>query len=337
MAAETIAHPRTASDSPLRLPTLADVRAAAVVVRAALPPTPVVGHPLLDRTVGGTVLVKHENVLPTGAFKVRGGVHLASRLTDDDRRRGLVTASTGNHAQSVAWAARLAGTSATVVMPSSAPGFKREAVEVLGGRVVVHGPTMGEAMAHARSLAEAGPRYVDPADPAILLGHATAYLELFEEVPDLDAVFVPIGSGTGAAGACVVRDALAPGCRVVGVQSAASPAAYRSWRGGGVVSAPCESRAAGLATAAGYPLPQAVLRDRLDDFRLVTDDAIDEAAALLATRAHTLAEGAGAAALAGLLAEPVRPARSAVVVTGGNASPEEIARIAALTASRDVV
>src|SRR5690349_12387012 len=136
------------------------VRRAAEIVAAELPATPLVAHPLLDRAVGRTVLVKHENVLPTGSFKVRGGVHLASTLTDADRRAGLVSVSTGNHAQSVAYAARLAGTTATIVMPTSAPRCKADAVEALGATVVRHGPTLVEAAAHARALAATGYRYV---------------------------------------------------------------------------------------------------------------------------------------------------------------------------------
>lgn len=310
------------------------IRRAAGIVAAELPATPVVAHPLLDRAVGRPVLVKHENVLPTGSFKVRGGVHLASTLTDADRRAGLVSVSTGNHAQSVAYAARLAGTTATIVMPTSAPQVKADAVEALGASVVRHGPTMVEAAAHARELAGAGRRYVDTAEEAIVLGHATAYLELFEARPDLAAVVVPIGSGTGAAGACVVRDALAPACKVIGVQSHLAPAAHRSWRSGAMESVPSRTRVSGLATGCGFPLPQAVMAGRLDDFLLVGDDDISHAARLLASHAHTLAEGAGAASLAGLLAagetgipDDGRPV--AVVCTGGNASAEEISDLAA--------
>jgi threonine dehydratase len=311
------------------LPSYADVVAAGEVVGRELAATPLVSHPMLDRAAQAEVLVKHEHVLPTGSFKVRGGVHLASQLSSAEAARGLVTTSTGNHAQSVAYAARLAGVTATVVMPTSAPACKRDAVEALGATVVTRGAVLGEAAAHARDLAEStGASYVDPTDPRILLGHATAYLELFRTATP-DVVYVPIGSGTGAAGACLVRDVLAPDCRVVGVQSAAAPAGWRSWKAGEIVTAPCGTRASGLATTTGYPLPQALLRDRLDDFVLVTDDQIDAAARLLATRAHTLAEGAGAASLAALLADRERPARAAVVCTGGNASTEEIARLAA--------
>jgi threonine dehydratase len=309
----------------------AAIAAAGEIVTSELDVTPLVGHPLLDRVVGAEVLVKHEHVLPTGSFKVRGGVHLAARLTDLEAERGLVTCSTGNHAQSVAYAARLAGSHATVVMPACAPQVKRDAVEALGATVVSHGADLGESAQHARSLAAGpgAPSYVDTTDERIILGHATAYLELFRQAPDLEAVFVPIGSGTGAVGACLVRDALAPTCRVIGVQSDAAPAAWRSWRSGAVQCAPAMTRASGLATSHGYPATLAHLRAGLQDFVLVSDDDIDDAARLLASHAHTLAEGAGAAALAGLLASEDRARRVAVICTGGNASADEIARLAA--------
>ena len=316
--------------TPLASLTFDDVVRAADVVARHLPPTPVWSYPMLDRRAGTHVVVKHENVQPTGAFKVRGGVHLAATLSATELRAGLVTASTGNHAQSVAWAARLRSTTATVVVPRGTHDRRVAAIEGLGAGVVRYGDDLAQAMAHAHRLADDhGLRFVDPGnDPAIVLGHATAYLELFRQEPDLDVVLVPVGSGTGAAGACLVRDALAPACRVVGVQSAAAPAAYLSWRSGELTSAPCSTRAAGLATCAGYDLPQRILRSRLDDFRLVSDEQIGDAIRVLATDAHTLSEGAGAAALAALLADPAPPARCAVVVTGGNASDDELRALA---------
>ncbi|WP_408896349.1 threonine/serine dehydratase [Nocardioides sp. R1-1] len=334
--------PLTASSSdpssdPAAELTFEAVLAAAEIVRTELAPSPLQAHPLLDRALGRPVLVKHENVLPTGAFKVRGGVHLAARLTDAERAHGLVTCSTGNHAQSVAYGARLAGVRATVVMPASAPAAKRDAVRALGAEVVLVGASLGEAAEHARArAAQTGASFVCPTDPRIVLGHATAYLELFGQAADagaeLSALFVPVGSGTGAAGACLVRDVLAPDCRVVGVQSAAAPAGWRSWRSGAIETAPATTRAAGLATTTGYPRTQAVLRERLDEFVLVDDDAIDDAARLLATCAHTLAEGAGAASLAGALARRM-DGLVAVVCTGANASADEIARLAGSVAA----
>ncbi len=317
-------------------PTFDDVLRAAEAVRDHLPPTPAWSYPALNAVAGCDVVVKHENSQPTGAFKVRGGLALAAAMPPDQLTRGLITASTGNHAQSIAYAARRAGTRATVVVPESAPACKVEAVRLLGATVVTFGPSMSEAAQHARELAEAdGLVYVDPGNtPAIIAGHATVYLELLTRFPDLQAVYVPIGSGSGAAGACLVRDRLAPGCRIIGVQSSAAPAAHRSWTSGRLESAPCTTRHSGLATGSGFALPQSILAGGLHDFLLVDDDAIGDAAAALAHHAHTLAEGAGAAGLVGLLSDPDHSERCAVICTGGNASPEEVAALGAASAHR---
>jgi threonine dehydratase len=310
--------------------TYEDVLAAAARIEPHLPPTPAWAYPLLDDAVGARVVVKHENVQPTGAFKVRGGINLALTMPDEERTAGLVTASTGNHAQSVCYGARLIAARAVVVVPESSPSGKVDAVRALGGEVVVHGPTMDEAVVEAKRRAETeGLRYVDPGnEPAIVAGHATVYLELMQQYPDLETVYVPVGSGTGASGACVVRKVLAPGCRVVAVQSAAAPAAYEAWRSGVPAQIPCRTMSSGLATGKSFDLPQSVLADHLDDFILVEDEELHAAARMLATCAHTLAETAGAAALAGLLRDASRPERCAVVVTGGNASAEEIRSLA---------
>lgn len=318
----------TAPTAP-KAPSFADIRRAAEAIAVHLPPTPAWSYPALDAVAGCEVVVKHENTQPTGAFKVRGGIALAATMPADQLARGLVTASTGNHAQSIAYAARLADTTATIVVPTSAPTAKVDAVRLLGATVVTFGPTMTEAVAHARQLAdERGMSYVDPGNtPAIIAGHATVYVELFRQRPDLEAVYVPIGSGSGAAGACLVRDELAPHCLVVGVQSSAAPAAYRSWASRRAEAAPCLTRHSGLATGHSFDLPQSVLAAGLVRFVLVGDDAIDRAVGLLAHKAHTLAEGAGAAALAGLLHDDARPARCAVVCTGGNASDDDLAAL----------
>lgn len=310
--------------------TYEGVLAAAEAIAPHLPPTPAWSYPLLDQAAGVTVVVKHENVQPTGAFKVRGGINLALALSADEREAGLVTASTGNHAQSVCYGARLVGATAVIVVPESAPSSKVAAVRALGGEVVVHGPTMDEAVEEAKRLAgERGLRYVDPGnEPAIVHGHATVYLELLQRHQQLEAIYVPVGSGTGASGACVVREVLAPSCRVIAVQSSAAPAAHIAWQDGRPAQAPCRTRSSGLATGTSYALPQRVMAGRLDDFVLVSDDDLDAAAGLLASHAHTLAESAGAAALAGLLATPDRPQRCAVIVTGGNASADEIRAVA---------
>ncbi len=306
--------------------SLVSIRTAAEAVDAVLPRTVAWRYPLLDAATGAQVIVKHENHQPTGAFKIRGGLALMASLRDDEIGEGLIAASTGNHAQSVAFAARRHEVPAAVVMPEDAPEGKAEATRALGATVIRFGDDLTHAAAHARALAARdGWRYVGPGDePAIICGHATVALEVFTEHRDLEALYVPVGSGTGAAGACIVRDALAPRCRVIGVQSAAAPAAYESWVAGRIVTAPSRTRVSGIATATGYELPQSILRERLDEFLLVDDDAIDDARRLLARTAHTLAEGAGATALAGLMAHEGRPTRCAIIVTGGNADEAEL-------------
>ncbi|MGK5678607.1 threonine ammonia-lyase [Actinoplanes sp. URMC 104] len=308
--------------------TYASVRAAADTLARHLPPTPMWSYPVLDAAVGATVLVKHENTQPIGAFKVRGALNLLSCSPG----RGTVTYSTGNHAQAMAYASHLFGVPCTVVMPAAANPAKAEAVRAWGADVVLTGATLADAEQHAVALAErTGHRLVSPGDtPELLAGVGTLYAEVLTARPDLSAVIVPVGSGTGAAAAAVVARELAPTCEVIAVQSAASPAAHDSWRSGELTTRPNGTRVEGLATGRGYDLPQQILRKHLSDFLLVTDDQIASAQRLLATAAHTLAEGAGAAALAAVMAHGERFAGRtvAVVCTGGNASPRELAALA---------
>jgi threonine dehydratase len=308
----------------MRIPTFPDLLRARQVVRTHLAPTPLRPAPAL----GPGVFVKHENVQPTGAFKVRGGLNLVAGLAPDVRRRGLVGYSTGNHAQSLAFAAARADVPCVIVMPQAPNPTKAAAVRALGAELVTAGATFDEARAHAAALArDRGMRLVSAADePDIIAGVATAYLELFHQRPDLDAVIVPVGSGSGAAAACLVAAAVAPRCEIIAVQSAAAPAAHDSWRAGRTVTRPNRTAVEGLATGSGFELPQHVLRTHLADFRLVDDAAIRAAQWRLMRDAQTLAEGAGAAPLAAYLAEPDRFAGRtvALVCTGANASATEI-------------
>ncbi|GID25890.1 threonine ammonia-lyase [Paractinoplanes brasiliensis] len=306
----------------------ADVRAAVPTVSRHLPPTPMWSYPVLNAAVGATVHVKHENTQPVGAFKARGALNLLASSPG----RGTVTYSTGNHAQSMAWASHLFDTPCTVVMPAGANPGKVAAVRAWGATVVLTGDVLADAEAHAVELArETGQLLVSPGDtPQLPAGVGTLYVEVLTAHPDLDAIVVPVGSGTGAAAAAVVVEALAPRCEVIAVQSSASPAAHDSWRSGSPCTRPNRTRVEGLATGRGYDLPQQILRKHLTDFVLVSDARITEAQRLLATSAHTLAEGAGAAALAALLEFPDRFAgrEVAVICTGGNASPAELAELA---------
>ncbi|KAJ8142485.1 hypothetical protein OY671_004373 [Metschnikowia pulcherrima] len=314
-------------------PTSRDVLDARRLLATHLQPTPARTYPALDRATGAHVVVKHENHQPTGAFKVRGALNSLSRLTPDERAHGVTAFSTGNHAQAVAHAARTTATPCTIVMPTDPNPTKADAVRDLGARLVLSGTTFDDAREHATALAaEDRSRLVSAAnEPLLVAGVATAYLELLADAPDLDVLVVPVGGGSGAAAACLVAQALAPGLEVVAVQSAASPAAHDSWRARDLVARPNTSRAEGLATGTGFALTQAVSREHLDDFVLVDDDTIDRAAALYLTAARTVAEGAGAAALAAVLADPDRFAgrRVGVVCSGGNASPAESRRVSA--------
>lgn len=312
--------------------TYADVCAARTIVERHLPPTPMWSYPLLDRETGAQILVKHENVQPVGAFKVRGGLTLLDRLAPAERARGTITYSTGNHALSMAYASSRAAVPCTVVMPAAANPAKAEALRAWGAEVVLTGPDLAAAQRYAEQAAtETGARLVSPGDtPELLAGVGTLYQEILTAAPDLDTIVVPVGSGTGAAAAVVVARELAPDCRIIAVQSASSPAAHDSWTTGEPVERPNRTRVEGLATGRGFALPQRILRGGLKDFLLVTDDQIADAQRLLATHAHTLAEGAGAAALAAVIAHPdlFTGRRTAVVCTGGNASPAELAGLA---------
>jgi threonine dehydratase len=314
-------------------PTFADVLTAGTLLADHLPPTPMWSYPALDALAGARVFVKHENTQPVGSFKVRGGLTLLAGMSREQRGRGVVSYSTGNHAQSLAYACAEFGAACTVVMPAGASEEKSRAVRALGATVLLHGADLAEAQETAGKVAADEDRLlVSPADTAALIaGVGTAYLEIFRARPDLDAVVVPVGSGTGAAAAALVAAHLAPRCRVIAVQSAASPAAHDSWRAGECVRRPDRTGAEGLATGRGFDLPQRMLRGTLADFHLVDDAELAAAQWLLASHAHTLAESAGAAGLAAVLARPDEFAgkRIAVVCTGGNAPAREIATLSA--------
>jgi threonine dehydratase len=315
----------------LRAPTFDDVLAARERIAPYLRPTPLYRWPALCDLVGADVWVKHENHQPVGAFKVRGGVNLVSQLPEADRRAGVITASTGNHGQSIAYAARLFGARALICVPERANPVKLASMEALGAELIVHGRDFDDAREHCERLAaEHGYRYVHSGDePDLIAGVATETLEILEERPDLDAVIVPIGGGSGAAGACIAAKAMRPGLEVIGVQSEAAPAAYRSWREGSLVEAPMETKAEGLATRTAFGLPQEILRDQLDEFLLVSEEEIEQAVLQMIEGTRNLVEPAGAAPLAGALQLKGRldGKQIALVASGGNISPAQLREI----------
>jgi threonine dehydratase len=311
-----------------QVPTLADVLEARRSIAPHLRPTPLYGYASLDELLGTEVFVKHENHQPVGAFKVRGGVNLVSRLTPDERRRGVIAASTGNHGQSIAFAARLFGVQATICVPEAANSVKVASMRGLGAELVFHGRDFDAAREHCEQLAsEHGFRYVHSGnEPLLIAGVATQTLEILEEQPGIEVVIVPIGGGSGAAGACIVAKSVNPEVKVIGVQSDAAPAAYRSWRERRLVDDRMETFAEGLATRSPFELPQRILWRLLDDFVLVSDDEIRAAQKLLIETTRNLVEAAGAAPLAAALRlrEQLAGKHVALVMSGGNVSLEQL-------------
>jgi threonine dehydratase len=311
-----------------QVPTLADVLEARRSIAPHLRPTPLYGYASLDELLGTEVFVKHENHQPVGAFKVRGGVNLVSRLTPDERRRGVIAASTGNHGQSIAFAARLFGVQATICVPEVANPVKVASMRGLGAKLVFHGRDFDAAREHCEQLAsEHGFRYVHSGnEPLLIAGVATQTLEILEEQPGIEVVIVPIGGGSGAAGACIVAKSVNPEVKVIGVQSDAAPAAYRSWRERRLVDDRMETFAEGLATRSPFELPQRILWRLLDDFVLVSDDEIRAAQKLLIETTRNLVEAAGAAPLAAALRlrDQLSGKRVALVMSGGNVSREQL-------------
>lgn len=303
-------------------PTLRDVLDARRTIAPYVSRTPLISYAALDSFIGAEVCLKHENHHPLGAFKVRGGINLLAHLSEEQRRRGLTTASTGNHGQSVANACRLFGAKAVIVVPKNANPLKVKSMENLGAEVLFHGGNFDEARGYSERLAkEEGYRYVHAADePLLVAGVATFALEIIEDFPDVEYILVPLGGGSGAAGASIVAKAVNPNIRVVAVQSEQAPAGYLSWKNRRITEAPMHTIAEGLATQTGYELPQSIIWDLLDDFLLVSDEEIARAIAILIEKAHTLAEEAGAAALAGAIKmkDELKGKRVAVVVTGSN-------------------
>ncbi len=313
------------------IPTFKDVLQARQVVYQHVSRTPLHHYPALSALVGAEVYLKHENHHARGSFKVRGGVNFMTHLSPEERKRGVITSSTGNHGQSIAYAGRAFGVKAVVVVPEGSNPNKLEAMRNLDAEVIVHGSMFDESRAHAEMLTrEMGYRYVHAAnEPLLIAGVATYTLEVFEDLPQVDYLFVPLGGGSGASGACIVAKTLNPSTQVIAVQSEAAPAGYLSWKGGRLVEAEMSTFAEGLATSTAYELPQSIIQDLLDDFLLVSDDEIKEAIVHLLQRAHTLAEGAGATALAGAIKARDRLAgkKVAVVVSGGNITVQQLSGI----------
>jgi threonine dehydratase len=311
-------------------PTLDDVVAARARVYAHMRPSPLLHHPLLDEWIGSCVWVKHENHNPTGSFKIRGGLNLVAQLADEQRRRGVLAASTGNHGQSLALACQLTGIRCRIVVPVGSNPDKTAAMRAYGAEVIEHGRDFDDAREWVESIAvREGWRYVHNAnEPQLIAGVGTYAAELFDALDRVDFVFVPIGGGSGAAGCAIVRDGLGARTRIIGVQARQADAFARSWRGPErVTHERADTCAEGIATRTTFDLTFSMLKTALDDVVTLEEDELREAIAAAIHYTHNLAEGAGAAPLAA--ARCYGPAKGATVVcvmSGGNADRRTLLR-----------
>jgi len=312
----------------LQAPTFQDVLKARQVVNRYLRPTALHFYPALSDLLGFHAYVKHENHQPVGAFKVRGGVYLVSQMSEEERQRGVITASTGNHGQSIAYAGWLFGVQALIGVPEGANPGKVAAMRALGAEVRFHGPDFDAAREYVEQLAaKEGYRYVHAGnEPHLIAGVGTYALEILEDLPDVETIIVPVGGGSGASGICTVFKTARPSVKVIGVQAAAAPAAYKSWKAKKLVQDRTETFAEGLATRTAFALPQRILWEHLDDFVLVSEEEMRRAILLMLEKTHNLAEAAGAASLAAAvkLKEQLAGRKVALVLSGGNLSVDKL-------------
>jgi len=320
---------RTESEAiPMSIPKLQDILHAQKRIRPYLARTPLHSYPAINELVGTTLFIKHENYQPIGAFKVRGGINLVSQLSPEEREKGVIAASTGNHGQSVAYAARLFGVKAIIVVPENANPGKVAAMQGMGAEVIFHGATYDESKLHCETVArEHGYRYIHSGnEPLLIAGVATEALEMLEDEPGLEVIIVPVGGGSGAAGVSIVAHAVNPHIQVIGVQSEASPAAYETWRQRRLVEAPNRTIAEGLATGVAFELPQKIMRELLYDFMLVSEEEIMRSMVWMIERAHTLTEGAGAASLAAAyhMRDRLKGKKVGLICSGGNTSLDHL-------------
>jgi threonine dehydratase len=318
----------------MNFPTYADVLAAAPVVHRYLKPTPLYEWPALSELLGCRYFLKHENHTPTTAFKVRGGIYVISRLSEEEKHHGIIACTTGNHGQSLAYACRLFGVRCVLVVPAKNNPDKVAAMRALGAEIVEHGIDYDEAREHCEILRHREQlRYIHSAnEPDLIAGVGTYALEIFDELPEPDVLLVPVGLGSGICGTALVAAERRPAMRVIGVQSELAPAVTQSWREGRPVQTGTpRTFAEGMATRMPAEMTLELMRRYVHDMVLVSEDSLREAIRLLLRVTHNLAEGAGAASTAAAFQIRERLAGKTVVgvLSGGNLDLRELARIVA--------
>ncbi len=317
----------------MQLPTATEFDAVQSTVYAAMPATPQYAWPLLAEALGAEVWVKHENHTPLGAFKVRGGVVYMKALRErEPQARGVISATRGNHGQSMAFAARRHGLSATIVVPRDNSVEKNAAMRALGAELIEHGDDFQASREHAAALAtQRDLHFVPSFHRDLVLGVATYWVEFFRAVQP-DVVFVPIGQGSGISACAMARSISGVPTRIVGVVSAHATAYLDSFRAGRVIEAPATTQLAdGMACRVPDAAALDVIRREVDDVVAVTDDEVAAAMRLLYTATHNVAEGAGAASLAAAMQQRLRWQGKTVGVTlcGGNVDRSVLARVLA--------
>lgn len=313
-----------------------DVLAARERLRPYLSPSPLRRYPLLDELVGHGihVYVKHENHLPVQTFKVRNGLSAVTALGDAERARGIIGASTGNHGQGMAYAGQLLGVPTTIVVPVGNNPDKNAAIRALGAELIEHGAVYELAAARCAELAASrGMTLIHGVnDRQVIAGAATMTLEILEQAPELDVLFIALGGGSQAVGALTVARALRPQMKVVAVQSEAAPAQYESWKRGEILRGiPSTTFAEGIATGQAFDATFSTLKAGLADFVLVSEAQLADSLRELIRTTHNLPEGAAAGGLAGLrkVAAEYAGQRAGIVMCGGNIGVEALARVLA--------
>lgn len=324
----------TQSISGSLLPGIGEIREAQKLVYSVMQPTPQISWPLLNELLGTQVWAKHENHTPIGAFKARTAiVYVAELFRREPNTKGLITATRGNHGQSVALAARRFGVPATIVVPVGNSAEKNAAMRAQGATLIQFGDDFQQSREHAARLAQAEGLHLVPAfHRDILKGVASYWVELFEALPDLDVVYVPIGMGSGICSACAVRNGMGLGTKIVGVVAEAAPAYALSFESGAVVEAPVTTIIAdGMACRTPDANAVAVICANVAHVVRVSDDEIKRAMKLLFTTTHNTVEGAGAASLAAALKEKHKLSgkRVGVIISGGNVDHDVFATVLA--------
>jgi threonine dehydratase len=312
--------------------TLQDIQAAQTTIREAIDPTPCKYSRFLSRLAGAEIHLKLENLQRTGSFKIRGALNKLSTLTPEERKRGVIAASAGNHAQGVALAAQQLGMHATILMPQTTPITKVEATQSAGAEVILEGDTFDDALHAAQALAgERGLTMIHPFDdPAVIAGQGTIGLELLEQLPGLSAVVVPVGGGGLISGTAIALKASHPSIRVIGVQVDQAASAVLSRKAGRIVElAGSKTIADGIAVKRVGELTFALMERYVDELVTVSDADIAAAILIYMERIRVVVEGAGAASLAALISRKVRlnGACTGMIVSGGNIDVQMVAKI----------